>query len=54
VRKFWLVQPWVIVTICLAIMIALSVPGFCWICIAASEPNHAPLIARFRDAAEAE
>jgi len=28
VRKFWLVQPWVIVTICLAIMIALSIPGF--------------------------
>ena len=27
VRKFWLVQPWVIVTICLAIMVALSVPG---------------------------
>jgi hypothetical protein len=27
VRKFWLVQPWVIVTLCLAIMIALSVPG---------------------------
>jgi hypothetical protein len=26
-RKFWLVQPWVIVTICLAIMVALSVPG---------------------------
>ena len=28
VRKFWLVQPWVIVTLCLLIMIALSVPGF--------------------------
>ena len=27
VRKFWLVQPWVIVAICLAIMIALSIPG---------------------------
>jgi hypothetical protein len=27
VRKFWLVQPWVIVAICLAIMVALSVPG---------------------------
>lgn len=26
-RKFWLVQPWVIVSICLAIMVALSVPG---------------------------
>jgi len=26
-RKFWLVQPWVIVIICLAIMVALSVPG---------------------------
>ena len=26
-RNFWLVQPWVIVTICLAIMIALSIPG---------------------------
>ena len=26
-RKFWLVQPWVIVTICLAIMVALSIPG---------------------------
>jgi hypothetical protein len=27
VRKFWLVQPWVIVSLCLAIMVALSVPG---------------------------
>ena len=26
-RKFWLVQPWVIVTLCLVIMVALSVPG---------------------------
>ena len=26
-RKFWLVQPWVIVTLCLIIMVALSVPG---------------------------
>ncbi len=26
-RKFWLVQPWVIVTICLALMLALSIPG---------------------------
>ena len=26
-RKFWLVQPWVIVTICLALMVALSIPG---------------------------
>ncbi|SEO45313.1 hypothetical protein SAMN02990966_01927 [Rhodospirillales bacterium URHD0017] len=26
-RKFWLVQPWVIVTLCLIIMAALSVPG---------------------------
>ena len=26
-RRFWLVQPWVIVTICLALMVALSVPG---------------------------
>ena len=26
-RKFWLVQPWVIVTLCLAIMLALSIPG---------------------------
>ena len=26
-RKFWLVQPWVIVTVCLVIMVALSVPG---------------------------
>jgi hypothetical protein len=26
-RKFWLVQPWVIVTVCLAIMVALSIPG---------------------------
>ena len=26
-RNFWVVQPWVIVTICLAIMIALSIPG---------------------------
>ena len=26
-RKFWLVQPWVIVALCLAIMVALSVPG---------------------------
>jgi hypothetical protein len=25
--KFWLVQPWVIVTLCLIIMVALSVPG---------------------------
>ena len=28
VRKFWLVQPWVVVTICLLLMVALSVPGF--------------------------
>ena len=27
VRKFWLVQPWVIVALCLIIMVALSVPG---------------------------
>jgi hypothetical protein len=27
-RKFWLVQPWVIVTLCLTIMVALSIPGF--------------------------
>jgi hypothetical protein len=26
-RTFWLVQPWVIVTLCLIIMVALSVPG---------------------------
>ena len=26
-RKFWLVQPWVIVTLCLIAMVALSVPG---------------------------
>lgn len=26
-RRFWLVQPWVIVTICLALMVALSIPG---------------------------
>ena len=26
-RKFWLVQPWVIVTLCLAVMLALSIPG---------------------------
>ena len=26
-RRFWLVQPWVIVTVCLVIMVALSVPG---------------------------
>ena len=26
-RKFWLVQPWVIVTLCLIIMVALSIPG---------------------------
>jgi hypothetical protein len=26
-RKFWLVQPWVIVTVCLVIMVALSIPG---------------------------
>ena len=26
-RKFWLVQPWVIVALCLAIMVALSIPG---------------------------
>jgi len=26
-RKFWLVQPWVIVTIVIAIMIALCIPG---------------------------
>ena len=27
VREFWLVQPWVIVTLCLALMVALSIPG---------------------------
>ena len=26
-RNFWLVQPWVIVTLCLAFMLALSIPG---------------------------
>ena len=26
-RKFWLVQPWVIVTVCLVILLALSIPG---------------------------
>ena len=26
-RKFWLVQPWVIVTLCLLLMVALSIPG---------------------------
>ena len=26
-RKFWLVQPWVIVALCFAIMLALSIPG---------------------------
>lgn len=26
-RKFWLVQPWVIVTLVIAIMVALLIPG---------------------------
>ncbi len=26
-RKFWLVQPWVIVALCFALMLALSIPG---------------------------
>lgn len=26
-RKFWLIQPWVIVTLCLLLMVALSIPG---------------------------
>ncbi len=26
-RKFWLVQPWVIVTVVIAIMVALLIPG---------------------------
>ena len=26
-RKFWLVPPWVIVTLCLLLMVALSIPG---------------------------
>ncbi len=26
-RKFWLVQPWVIVTVVMAVMIALVIPG---------------------------